>query len=91
MVTGSYTKNRPPLAWALFWLLWVLAGVIAEIWAFVTAVRGNDGTLSQVVWYWLTGRSKPAPVPASAFWAWRIILLGFFAWLGVHLSFGILA
>lgn len=75
------------LAYSVFWVAWVLAGVGVEIAAVVTRTPGAP--LSNHVWDWITMRNDAGTVPKSARWCARILILGFFAWLGPHLAWHI--
>lgn len=81
-------KQPDKRAYWFLWLGWVLIGVGAEVYALVSANRDSE-TFSETVRRWVTCANHPATMPTSAVWAFRVLILAFFAWLGPHLAFGI--
>ena len=69
--------------WPWLWGAWVVLGIALEIVAI--SQRASDDTLSEQVWNlqdWLKGRGK---IGTGARVAFVVGLLGFLAWLGLHL------
>lgn len=81
-------RGQPPgsLAFSLFWLGWVLAGLGVEITALASGVPG--ATFSANFRRWITGQSRPAVIPPAAYWAGRVVTAGFLTWLIGHLAAG---
>lgn len=67
--------------YTILWLLWGAAFVLVEGSAIFSHKAGN--TLSETIWRWFSVKGGS--------WTWkRFVLLGFLAWLLIHLVFGVL-
>lgn len=74
------------MIWPWFWASWALAGITAET---VALLNTDDAdTLSENTWKWLTHPHDSTGANVLA-WVSRVVILGFAAWIGPHLAFGI--
>lgn len=73
-----------------YWALWLLAFIIPELWA---VFANHNYTLSDTVWT-LEGidlrQPFDFPMWTATHWAIAGVVWGLFAWLSVHLPFGLL-
>lgn len=73
-----------------YWALWITAFLVPELWWLATNAQG---TLSWSVWdLESVNLAQPFdfPVWTSTHWAVAVVVWLLFAWLSVHLPFGLL-
>lgn len=73
-----------------YWALWILAFLVPELW---WVLRNSQGTLSWSVWdLERLNLAQPFDFPmwTAVHWSVAVLVWGLFAWLSIHLPFGLL-
>ena len=77
-------------AWSYYWLAWIMAFLVPEL---INVFRNPAGTLSETVWaVEHVNISQPFDFRmwTDVHWAVAALVWALFAWLSLHLPFGLL-
>lgn len=84
-------KNQHVTLFGLYWLAWIMAFLIPELYWLFNGSYGN--TLSDEVWSLeALNKAQPFDFPmwTSTHWAVAVTVWLLFLWLSLHLPFGLL-